>query len=67
VPFYHLPEAQKALETAYPAEIIREDWTVRTFLRMFRTCRLYDYESHRWVDYDGTPLTEPLFAPRTDH
>ena len=29
----------------------------RQFLRMLRTCRLYDYGTHRWFDYDGTPTT----------
>lgn len=62
VPHYHLTDAQAALESAYHGEIVREDWTIRTFLRTLRTCRLYDYDAHRWVDYDGAPLTEPLRA-----
>ena len=31
------------------------------FLKTLRVCRLYDYAGHRWVDYDGTPLSERLW------
>ena len=29
-----------------------------------RTCRLFDYENHRWLDWDGTPTTAPLLRRR---
>ena len=62
VPHYELAEAQSELESAYPADIIVETWNVRDFLKTLRTCRLYDYAQHRWLDYDGTPLTGPLHS-----
>jgi omega-6 fatty acid desaturase (delta-12 desaturase) len=65
VPLYQLPDAQRALERAFRRDIVRVLWTPASFLRMLRTCRLYDYSTHRWVDYDGTPLTEPLLAAPT--
>lgn len=65
VPLYHLSDAQKSLEKGYRRDIVRVIWTVGGFLRMLRTCRLYDYHTHRWVDYDGTPLTASLLAPLT--
>jgi omega-6 fatty acid desaturase (delta-12 desaturase) len=61
VPHYRLASAQTALEKAYPHEILRESWSLRRFLKMFRICRLYDYAEHRWCDYDGKPLTGKLF------
>jgi omega-6 fatty acid desaturase (delta-12 desaturase) len=64
VPHYQLASAQKALEDSYQGEILREIWSVKKFLRVFRICRLYDYAGHRWLDYDGRPLTGALFPSK---
>jgi len=64
VPHYQLASAQKALEEAYPHEILRNSWSLRRFLKIFRICRLYDYAEHRWLDYDGKPLTGALFPAK---
>jgi acyl-lipid omega-6 desaturase (Delta-12 desaturase) len=61
VPLYRLAEAQKELEREYRRDIVRVIWTPGLFLRTLRVCRLYDYAGHRWIDYDGTPLTERLW------
>jgi omega-6 fatty acid desaturase (delta-12 desaturase) len=63
IPLYELADAQTELEKAYRRDMVRVLWTPGGFLRMLRTCRLYDYATHRWVDYDGTPTTEPLLPP----
>jgi omega-6 fatty acid desaturase (delta-12 desaturase) len=63
VPHYHLADAQASVEREYRRDMVRVLWTRGSFLRVFRTCRLYDYATHRWVDYDGTPLTESLLPP----
>jgi omega-6 fatty acid desaturase (delta-12 desaturase) len=60
VPLYELAEAQRDLERAYRRQMVRPIWTRRMFLHTLRTCRLYDFDAHRWLDYDGTPTTEPL-------
>lgn len=65
VPLYRLTDAQKSLERVYRRDVVRVLWTPRTFLQTLRTCKLYDYVSHRWVSYDGTPLTESLLPPHT--
>ena len=61
IPLYCLPEAQKSLERFFGDEILYEYWTPFTFLRTTRICRLYDYSTHQWIDYDGKPLTESLY------
>ena len=58
IPLYNLAESQRAIEASYP-EVVHERLTWRGFLRTLRTCRLYDYESHRWLDFDGMPTSEP--------
>jgi omega-6 fatty acid desaturase (delta-12 desaturase) len=65
IPLYELHDAQKRIEAAYPTEIIHEPFTLRGWLRLFRICRLYDYEHHQWLDWDGTPLTPPLLHRRS--
>jgi omega-6 fatty acid desaturase (delta-12 desaturase) len=57
VPLYKLVGAQVNLEQAFGAEMIVERWSLSSHRRLFRTCRLYDYEHHRWLDFDGTPTT----------
>ncbi len=62
VPLYHLADAQETIEKAYRRDIVRVLWTPGNFRQMLRTCRLYDYATHRWLDYDGTPTTPVLLA-----
>jgi len=56
VPLYHLADAQASLEHARPHHVIVVPFTVRHLRRSLRTCRLYDYRTHTWHDWDGTPL-----------
>jgi len=65
VPLYNLEKAQKHLEDTY-GEIVVIPFTFRGFFHTLRTCRLFDYENHRWLDWDGTPTTESLLARRDD-
>jgi hypothetical protein len=45
-------------------EVLHEPFTIAGYLRTLRTCRLFDYEQHRWLDWDGTPTTGPLVVGR---
>ena len=63
VPLYNLSRVQLALERTFP-EIVHEPFTFDGYFRTIRTCRLFDYENHRWLDWDGTPLTPPLLPPK---
>lgn len=55
VPLYHLPRAQKALAKilgpVFPVEKFR--WSA--FMRTVRICKLYDFDSRRWLGFDGKP------------
>ena len=66
VPLYNLEKAQKDLESAYGHSIVVVPFTLSGLFRMLRTCRLFDYENHRWLDWDGTPTTAPLLERRKD-
>ena len=62
IPLYNLENAQKNLEQAYGDDLVVFPFTVRGYLNTLRTCRLFDYENFRWLDWDGTPTTEPLLS-----
>jgi acyl-lipid omega-6 desaturase (Delta-12 desaturase) len=53
IPLYHVARSQTALETAYGSHVITERWTPAYYWRLCRTCQLYDYDSKRWVGFDG--------------
>jgi omega-6 fatty acid desaturase (delta-12 desaturase) len=53
IPLYNLAASQKAIEGAGAFAFTREAWSWSGFLRTLRTCRLYDYETHCWLDFDG--------------
>lgn len=59
IPVYRLPAAQRELEAALPGETAVERLTPGYFLRLLRVCRLYDFERHCWLGYDGQPSTHP--------
>jgi omega-6 fatty acid desaturase (delta-12 desaturase) len=60
VPLYNLHVAQRQLEGTYPTRIVVDVFTFRAWGRIIRTCRLYDYERHIWLDYDGEQLAVVL-------
>jgi omega-6 fatty acid desaturase (delta-12 desaturase) len=51
VPFRHLPDAQRRLESALAEDIIVERWSLASFLAVTRTCKLYDYDRHEWCTF----------------
>jgi omega-6 fatty acid desaturase (delta-12 desaturase) len=55
IPLYRLHTAQRAVESATENGIIRYRFTMSSFLRHLRVCRLYDFERHRSLDFDGRP------------
>jgi omega-6 fatty acid desaturase (delta-12 desaturase) len=65
VPLYNLEQAQKNLEAAYGDNIVVVPFTLGGLFKTLRTCRLFDYENHRWLDWNGTPTTASLLEPRT--
>ncbi|MDB5306279.1 MAG: desA [Gemmataceae bacterium] len=63
IPLHHLPAAQAELAAAVGEEMTAERFTAAYLLRLFRRCRLYDFDRHLWQDYDGRPTTDPQPVP----
>jgi len=62
VPCYRLYDAQLRLNELMGAEAVSVPFTLRALLDVFRRCKLYDYEQHRWLDFDGNPTSDRLVA-----
>lgn len=60
VPCYHVPEAQACLDAMLGDRAVREPMTVRGLIDTLNTCKLYDFEKHQWLDFDGNPTTKPI-------
>jgi omega-6 fatty acid desaturase (delta-12 desaturase) len=57
VPLYRLKQAQGTVESA--AATVTYRWSPLTFLRHLRVCKLYDFENHQWLGFDGKPSGQP--------
>lgn len=57
IPCYELHRAQKRLNELLGDYAVSDRFTFEWLFNTMRTCRLYDYVNHCWLDYDGTALT----------
>ncbi len=57
IPLYNLPQSQKLLEETTPEHAVVIRWTPWEYLRICRSCKLYDFEQHCWTDFNGVPTT----------
>jgi omega-6 fatty acid desaturase (delta-12 desaturase) len=67
IPSRRLREAQDRLnalllERGRPCHVV--PLTLATLKDVYTRCKLYDYERHQWVDFDGTPTSAVLVPPR---
>jgi len=64
VPLVRLQVAQARVAASLPGRILVQPWSIRALCDVQRRCRLYDYDHHFWIDYDGRPTTPPCTFPR---
>jgi acyl-lipid omega-6 desaturase (Delta-12 desaturase) len=62
-PLYRLAGQQALIEAEAPGSVVRVPANWALWRELFRTCRLYDYRAHAWLDWDGRVLARPP-APR---
>lgn len=63
IPIWGLDRAEDRILAGAGEEIVLERWTLAKHRDIMRRCRLYDYDEHRWLDYDGRP-TSPRLLPQ---
>jgi len=59
VPLYNLTGAQRELETTFGDAVIAEPFSFAALRRTFRSCCLYDFTTHQWLDFAGRATPEP--------
>ncbi len=58
VPFYHLSDATRTLDEMAGPRAITEPFSFTRLHQTLKTCKLYDFEAYRWLDFDGAPTTD---------
>jgi omega-6 fatty acid desaturase (delta-12 desaturase) len=53
-PVYALPEAQAELRNSY-GQLIEYTLTLSAYKKIYRACKLFDFERMCWTDFDGVP------------
>jgi omega-6 fatty acid desaturase (delta-12 desaturase) len=59
VPLYRLKEAQQLLEAHLPGAITVQAFSLRWYFDTARRCKLYDFETRCWTDFEGRPTAAP--------
>ena len=60
IPHYRLKEAQAALAEIAAPPVIAMRFTAANVSDVLARCRLYDYDAHAWMDFDGKVTALPL-------
>lgn len=64
IPCYRLYDAQQHLDKLLGRKAAVVAFRASALLDVFRRCKLYDYEEHRWIDFDGWPTSDCLVPVR---
>ena len=68
IPLYNLPMAQKTLGKLLGDDLKTVRFSLKAFLRTLGICKLYDFEKHCWLDFDGNVTSRiNLVAARDDY
>jgi omega-6 fatty acid desaturase (delta-12 desaturase) len=62
IPIWGLEQAEQRIVADAHDDLVLERWTYRRHREIMRRCKLYDYDSHRWLDYAGRPTGAPIIA-----
>jgi omega-6 fatty acid desaturase (delta-12 desaturase) len=64
IPHYRLKAAQAALAEIAAPPVIAMRFTPANLRDVVTRCRLYDYDAHAWLDFDGEVMARPLERAR---
>jgi omega-6 fatty acid desaturase (delta-12 desaturase) len=60
IPHYHLKAAQAALADLVGPQVLTMPFSLRNMSDVLRRCRLYDFDAHAWVNFDGEVTAIPV-------
>lgn len=64
IPFHRLPDAQRELNEISGDAAVVQKFSFGWLHETLRDCRLYDYENHQWLDFDGKPTGPVTVSPQ---
>ncbi|MGE0226588.1 MAG: fatty acid desaturase [Acetobacteraceae bacterium] len=59
IPSYRIRAAQARLNALLGPAAISDRFSLAWLFDVQRRCKLYDFERHQWLDFDGRPTAEP--------
>jgi omega-6 fatty acid desaturase (delta-12 desaturase) len=65
IPWYHLRSAQQRLIVLVGSRAQTATFGPRYLLSIVRTCKLYDYSTHQWLDFSGRPTSRQTEVGRS--
>lgn len=60
IPVYHLMRAQRHLDGLLGNRGVVEKLSLSGTIATMRACKLYDFDKHQWLDFDGKPTAPPI-------
>jgi omega-6 fatty acid desaturase (delta-12 desaturase) len=60
VPHYHLKRAQAALAEMATPPVVAMPFSIGNLNGVLRCCKLYDYDAHAWLDFNGEVTAVPI-------
>jgi acyl-lipid omega-6 desaturase (Delta-12 desaturase) len=63
IPCYHLAEAQKEINDYLANKMVSFKFSALDFIKTMNKCKLYDYDNHRWLDFNGYPESKVVLYP----
>ncbi|HYA38478.1 MAG TPA: fatty acid desaturase [Candidatus Methylomirabilis sp.] len=66
IPCYRLPEAQAKLNEMLGPLAVSEKFSFAWLRQAQRRCKLYDFEQHRWLDFEGRPTSRVTLSFEAD-
>jgi acyl-lipid omega-6 desaturase (Delta-12 desaturase) len=57
IPCYHIPAAQRRFDELMGTNAVVEPLSLRGTINTLNSCKLYDFETHTWLDFRGRPTT----------
>lgn len=62
IPCYHLYEAQLHLNRLLRDRAVVQVMSLSNIIATMRICKLYDYDRHQWLDFNGKSTAPPITA-----
>lgn len=60
IPTYNLLPAQVRMNELLGNRLVVEPLSIPRILNTLRVCKLYDWDNHQWLNFDGSPSAAPI-------